>query len=74
MQLFFDLKGHSEAGNFYFALQDATLSINHTDITLQKGFLRTINMKLPFGTLLPMTRIIRVKYKGRLQASTPTSS
>jgi hypothetical protein len=40
LQLFFDLKGHSEAGNFYFALQDATLSINHTDITLQKGFFK----------------------------------
>ncbi|WP_114789431.1 type VI secretion system baseplate subunit TssF [Niabella yanshanensis] len=40
LQLFFDLKGHSEANSFYFALKDASLSINNTGVLLQKGFFR----------------------------------
>lgn len=40
LQLFFDLKGHSEANNFYFALQDASLSINNTEVLLQRGFFK----------------------------------
>lgn len=38
LQFFFDLKSHSEAGNFYFALRDATLSINHTEIKINRGY------------------------------------
>lgn len=40
LQLFFDLKGHSEANNFYFALQEATLTINDRAVILQKGFFK----------------------------------
>lgn len=38
LQIFFDLKGHSEANNFYFALQNALLSINHQETQFHKGY------------------------------------
>ncbi|MCF3111499.1 hypothetical protein LL912_22120 [Niabella sp. CC-SYL272] len=38
LQLFFDLKGHSEAANFYFALQHARLFINEQETRFTKGY------------------------------------
>lgn len=38
LQFFFDLKSHSEAGNFYFALQDAKLLINNIETKINKGY------------------------------------
>jgi len=38
MQLFFDLRSHSEARNFYFALQNATLLINNNPASFTKGY------------------------------------
>lgn len=38
MQLFFDLRSHSEAGNFYFALQNAELFINNQQASFTKGY------------------------------------
>lgn len=38
MQLFFDLRSHSEAHNFYFALQNATLTINNYPASFTKGY------------------------------------
>ncbi|MCH5597541.1 hypothetical protein [Niabella ginsengisoli] len=40
LQIFFDLKGHSEANNFYFSLQDATLSLNGIKTNLKNGFFK----------------------------------
>ncbi|MBZ4188382.1 hypothetical protein [Niabella beijingensis] len=37
LQLFFDLKGHSEASNFYFALQQAQLFINGVPAAFSGG-------------------------------------
>lgn len=49
LQLFFDLKGHSEANNFYFALQDASFTINHADVVLQKGFFKNAQYETSIG-------------------------
>lgn len=38
MQLFFDLKGHSEAQKFYFSLLEASLSLNGTPVIMHKGY------------------------------------
>lgn len=38
MQLFFDLRSHSEAGHFYFSLQNAALSINNSAAIFTKGY------------------------------------
>ncbi|WP_300596635.1 hypothetical protein [Niabella sp.] len=38
LQFFFDLKGHSEASNFYFAIQHARLLINEQQATFTKGY------------------------------------
>lgn len=38
MQLFFDLRSHSEAHNFYFAMQNAGLSINNHPASFTKGY------------------------------------
>ena len=38
LQLFFDLKGHSEANNFYYTLQQAILTINDQPATFAKGY------------------------------------
>ena len=38
MQLFFDLRSHSEASHFYFALQNAQLIINHQPVFFAKGY------------------------------------
>lgn len=38
LQLFFDLKGHSEAANFYFSLQHARLFINEQEAPFTKGY------------------------------------
>lgn len=40
LPLFFDLKGHSEAANFYFALEDAVLTVNNSRVAWQKGFFK----------------------------------
>ncbi|MFT4092335.1 MAG: hypothetical protein QM640_01755 [Niabella sp.] len=40
LQLFFDLKSHSEASNFYFALQDATLTINGANTRFNSGYFK----------------------------------
>ncbi|GAB3425689.1 hypothetical protein [Niabella aquatica] len=41
MQLFFDLKGHSEAKKFYFSLLEASLSVNGNPVMLHKGYYRS---------------------------------
>lgn len=38
LQLFFDLKGHSEAANFYFAVQHGQLLINQQEASFTKGY------------------------------------
>ncbi|MFV0606738.1 MAG: hypothetical protein ACK5NK_12945 [Niabella sp.] len=38
LQLFFDLRSHSEANNFYFILQNSELKINDRPVTFTKGF------------------------------------
>ena len=38
MQLFFDLRSHSEANNFYFALQNASLFVNNNPANFTKGY------------------------------------
>lgn len=68
LQLFFDLKGHSEASNFYFALQDATLTINGKDTALQKGFFKNeqyeTSIKDAFGYDTDYTRKIQKEIAG----------
>ena len=38
MQLFFDLRNHSEANNFYFTLQSSILTINNNPAVFTKGY------------------------------------
>lgn len=45
LQLFFDLRGHSEARNFYFALQNAAFTINGKAINFSKGYYNDIQFQ-----------------------------
>ncbi|HRO84074.1 MAG TPA: hypothetical protein PK110_04555 [Niabella sp.] len=38
LQLFFDLRGHSEAKSFYYALQSALLTINGKEVEFSNGY------------------------------------
>lgn len=52
LQLFFDLKGHSEAGNFYNALQQSVLLVNGIPVDFTNGYFQPEQFEITLSDAL----------------------